>query len=205
MDQDPAQSKKLANQTCELQITIHFDGGSRGNPGVAGAGAEIVINSSASEIDTSGKATTAKSTAIETTYLVRQYCGNNKTNNFAEYTGLLSGLQKAKSFVSEYVTKKTKQCATSSSATSSTKTLFQMNIYGDSNLIIQQLKGVYQCKNTNIRPLFDQCIQLIGELKNMGNGNNDVLYDHVYREQNKVADGECDNKLLRFYCIQSTS
>jgi ribonuclease HI len=147
-----------------LQITIYFDGGARGNPGVAGAGAEVVVVDSTANNQ-------------KTTYLIRQYCGDHETNNYAEYNGLIKGLQQAKAFVAEHIKKKT---------TGATP-LFTLEVYGDSNLIIQQMRGNWKCKNDNIKPLYGQCLQLIKELQSMG-ANSEVSYDHVYRDQNKTAD-----------------
>lgn len=61
----------------ELTVTIHIDGGSRGNPGPAGAG--VVIRS-----------------ADDGTVLFEggYYLGRT-TNNVAEYNGLLRGLERA--------------------------------------------------------------------------------------------------------------
>lgn len=60
----------------ELEYKLQFDGCSKSNPGVAGAGA--VIYKYNKEI----------STKI-------QFVGNNSTNNMAEYTGLLIGIKEA--------------------------------------------------------------------------------------------------------------
>ena len=60
----------------EIEYKLQFDGASRGNPGIAGAGA--VIYKFNKEI----------STKI-------QFVGNNATNNVAEYTGLIIGLKEA--------------------------------------------------------------------------------------------------------------
>lgn len=57
-------------------ITIHTDGGARGNPGPAGAAAVLSQHG----------AVLAE---------VKQYLGDSCTNNFAEYQGLLLGLAKA--------------------------------------------------------------------------------------------------------------
>eukprot|EP00970_Alexandrium_tamarense_P005252 scaffold852_cov197-Alexandrium_tamarense.AAC.10 len=157
-------SKRICNTTPQLQITIYFDGGARGNPGVAGAGAEVVVVDSTANNQ-------------KTTYLIRQYCGDHETNNYAEYNGLIKGLQQAKAFVAEHIKKK-KTGATP---------LFTLEVYGDSNLIIQQMRGNWKCKNDNIKPLYGQCLQLIKELQSMG-ANSEVSYDHVYRDQNKTTD-----------------
>ena len=172
--------KQKANNTIpQLHITIHFDGGSRGNPGVAGAGAEVIIvnNNSTCTSDL----ILANST---TTYLTREYCGDRATNNYAEYKGLLAGLKQAKVCIEQYSSKQL-----SSTKSSPTNPLFLLQIYGDSNLVIQHLKGAWQCKHPNMKPLFHQCQQIIGEMKKM-DSNSEVLLEHIYREQNKVADGK---------------
>ena len=67
-------------------ITIFTDGGSRGNPGPAAIGVQVV--------DSKGKVLQEVSEAI-----------GNATNNFAEYAAALRGLQAAK----EHFGKKTKE------------------------------------------------------------------------------------------------
>ena len=163
------QKKMSTNNNAHLQITIHFDGGSRGNPGVAGAGAEVVVSNN--------NPTTSTKT---TTYMIREYCGVRETNNFAEFRGLLAGLEQAKLCIEQY--------AANQFTFTTDKPLFQLQIYGDSKLIIEQLRGAWQCKHANLKPLFHQSQQLISQMENM-DANSTVLYDHVYREQNKVADG----------------
>lgn len=54
--------------------TLYFDGASRGNPGLAGAGA-VVYDGTVEK------------------YAVTAYVGDNATNNEAEYYGLIIGLQ----------------------------------------------------------------------------------------------------------------
>jgi len=60
-------TKQISTNNAQLQITIHFDGGSRGNPGLAGCGAEVKIDDN--------------STFKLTTYLIREYVGTSETNN----------------------------------------------------------------------------------------------------------------------------
>lgn len=60
-----------------MAYTMHFDGGSRGNPGIAGAG--WVIH------DPQGNPFDAGTC----------YVGNNHTNNVSEYTGLIKGMEAA--------------------------------------------------------------------------------------------------------------
>ena len=156
-----------------LQITIHFDGGSRGNPGLAGAGAEVVVvDHTTDPIST-------------TTYSVREYCGEWATNNYAEYKGLLAGLGQAKSCIEQHASRES----------SPKRPLLRLQVYGDSNLIIQQLRGSWQCKHPNIVPLFHACQIILGEMKTYDT-RSVVAFDHVYREHNKVADGDRLEDLL---------
>ncbi len=174
-----SQSKRSSNhhqQTsnnkndASVQVTIHFDGGSRGNPGIAGAGAEVVVIKNATP-------------PIITKYLIRQFCGMRETNNHAEYQGIISGLEHARTLLGEL----TVPSSIPSLPTSVSKPLFNLQVFGDSNLIIQQLRGNWQCKNDNIRPLYLRCQRLIHEIRQIDK-NSSVSFDHIYREQNKVAD-----------------
>lgn len=160
------QQKQSPKSNFRLQITIYFDGGSRGNPGLAGAGAEVVVVNNSND------------TQAAATYSVRKYCGDRQTNNYAEYHGLLAGLKQAKLCIEHY----------SLTSPLSQNPLFQLQIYGDSLLIINQLKGAWQCKHQNIIPLFCESQQLIGEMKGL-DSKSEVLLEHVYRKDNKVADG----------------
>jgi ribonuclease HI len=116
------------------------------------------------------------------TYSVREYCGESATNNFAEYKGLLAGLETTKSFIEKLV-------SGISLPKTATWPLFRLKVYGDSNLIIQQMRGTWQCKHPNIMPFFHACRSLIEAMKKY-DARSVVEFEHVYREQNKVADGE---------------
>ena len=178
-----------------IVITVYFDGGARGNPGVAGAGA--VITSQINGEDTSQ------------VVKIRQYCGPNATNNVAEYTGLLLGLRTAKDFAEKYwrdMSKtKTGASAAAVSLTSSVRATppidIRINIRGDSDLIIKQMNGQYKCKNAKLMPLYDDCRSIASQLKMMEHANLNVQggdagmkcrvsidMSHVYRNDNKVAD-----------------
>ena len=67
---------KIFPEITEKKYILKFDGCSKGNPGLAGAGAVIYYNNN--EIWSSSK-----------------FIGNNITNNQAEYHGLILGLQNA--------------------------------------------------------------------------------------------------------------
>lgn len=175
-------------------ITVYFDGGARGNPGVAGAGAVVTRQIGGEDTRQVVK--------------IRQYCGPNATNNVAEYTGLLLGLRTAKDFAEKYVIKdSSKKNTIGSAALSLTSTArpslpisIQMNIRGDSDLVIKQMNGQYQCKNAKLIPLYNDCRSIASQLKMMEHGavagkdngatNCRISIDmaHVYRNDNKVAD-----------------
>ncbi len=63
-------------------IIIYTDGGARGNPGIAGAGA-VIFN-----------ATNSGQISGEPIAEVSSYLGDDKTNNYAEYQAIILALQK---------------------------------------------------------------------------------------------------------------
>jgi len=86
------------------------------------------------------------------------FVGKRETNNIAEYNGLLLGLHKA----------------------------IQLNIknllvFGDSQLVINQLNGVYKVKSENIKPLYNTALEKSKLFDS-------IVYAHVYRNDNKRAD-----------------
>ena len=118
--------------------SIYIDGAARGNPGPAGTG--VVIKED-------GK-------TVKTLYKFLGYA----TNNIAEYSAAVSGLQEALALGYKHA-----------------------SLYLDSQLVAQQLRGDYRVKNTNIKPLFDKAITLI-------NNFNTVKIIKIDREKNKEAD-----------------
>ena len=160
------------NDAARFCIKIHFDGGSRGNPGVAGCGAEVIaVNNTMNP-------------PITTKYLIREFCGDKETNNYAEYRGLIAGLKHAQTLISQQLGAKND---VSSSSTHVSNPTLKLQVYGDSNLIIQQLKGNWKCKHESLKPLYQQCQRMIADIQN-NVSDSEVSFDHVYREQNKVAD-----------------
>ncbi|CAN0043537.1 unnamed protein product, partial [Discosporangium mesarthrocarpum] len=93
-------------------IQVYFDGGSRGNPGSSGAGSSI---------------TDADGIEIWSGY---KYLGRNKTNNEAEYWGLILGLEAALKLG-----------------------IGTVIVRGDSKLVIEQMKGNWQVKAPNLQEL----------------------------------------------------
>ena len=93
---------------------IQFDGASRGNPGPMGIGVALFAN---------GRLVDRISERLKP----------EGTNNVAEYTALLRGIQRAKELG-----------------------WTKINIEGDSQLIIKQVKGVFRVRQAHLRCLIDR-------------------------------------------------
>lgn len=120
-------------------VLLFTDGGSRGNPGIAGAGYAIT--------DTEGN-------VIMTG---KKYLGT-ATNNVAEYSALILGLESVKKLEAKDV-----HCLL------------------DSELIVRQLNGQYRVKHPDMKPLYEQVQELIKQFEN-------VKFEHIPRERNALAD-----------------
>lgn len=79
------------------------------------------------------------------------------TNNQAEYEALIQGLQLLKA-----------------------AGIHKVSVWGDSLLIIQQVKGEYQCKDPILA-------QYCGVTQNFSRTFEWIAFHHVYREENKGA------------------
>jgi len=77
MHQQQQEQQQGHQQGHQQQYTLYFDGCSKGNPGLAGAGA-VIYDKDMVEV-----------------WCLAQLVGTNSTNNEAEYTGLLIGLRRA--------------------------------------------------------------------------------------------------------------
>ena len=178
-----------------LSIHLSFDGGSRGNPGISGAGAYIIVQSKRKN-DTNDE-------HVESQTRIREFCGTSKTNNFAEYTGLMIGLQQVKKIIHQSLEERIKNNTSSMT--------IHISVKGDSELIKRQMNGECKVKSDNLRPLFQQCIDLRDEIKQM----NQTIYkgkifihnvkwdhSHVYRKDNKEADSKSKftNTYISFHC-----
>ncbi|HMP51269.1 MAG TPA: ribonuclease HI family protein [Candidatus Melainabacteria bacterium] len=120
---------------------VYADGGSRGNPGPSGAGALVK--------DKGGDGATIGE--------VNKFLGVN-TNNFAEYTGLIIGLEKALELGVDDV-----------------------EVRMDSELIVKQMLGQYRVKNQNLKPLYETA-------KGLSRRFSQFHIVHVERALNKEAD-----------------
>ena len=122
-----------------MRATLSTDGGSRGNPGPA-AYAYVLEAEDGTVLAAHGEAIGVA------------------TNNVAEYSALVAGLEKAIEVgVSE------------------------LEVVSDSELMVKQMRGEYRVKNEALRDLSLQASRLAREVGS-------VSYKAVRREQNKLAD-----------------
>ena len=120
-------------------ISAHCDGGARGNPGPAGYGALIQ---------------SADGSVIAE---LSEFLGF-KTNNFAEYSGLLGCLQYALDHGHR-----------------------RLKLVSDSELMVKQIQGKYQVKSPDLKPLYDEAKRRIAKLDGFE-------ISHALRHKNKDAD-----------------
>jgi len=118
----------------KVKLEAYIDGGSRGNPGPAGIGVYCpgVVR-------------------------IAEYLGTG-TNNFAEYSALLTALRFAVFSGCE-----------------------DLQVFADSELVVKQIKGEYQVKNDAIRLLYDSALRWIKLIPRFS-------ISHVRREKNSEAD-----------------
>jgi len=118
---------------------LYCDGASSGNPGDAGIGIIIRIPS-------------------QDRYLqISEYIGIT-TNNFAEYTALIKGLERAKAIGSK-----------------------RIRVFLDSELVVRQINGQYKVKNKGLLPLWIKARSLLQSFK-------EYKVIHIERGRNKNAD-----------------
>jgi ribonuclease HI len=86
-----------------------------------------------------------------------QYIGT-KTNNQSEYSALILGLKEAL-----------------------TRDIKCLQVYGDSQLVINQINGEYKVKNPGLQDLYKEVQDLQAHFES-------IVFTHVYREFNKRAD-----------------
>jgi len=135
----PALAAQPASAPAPGRVRVYSDGAARGNPGPSGAGA-VLTDADGTIVARVGK------------FLGRQ------TNNYAEYMGLIIGLEHARKLGAR-----------------------EVDVYADSELMIRQLGGRYQVKSPTLKPLYDEAVRLL-------KGFAKVKLVHVPRELNKDAD-----------------
>jgi ribonuclease HI len=145
------QRDALAQQPCDAAARpeidpnrtylLQFDGGARGNPhGPSGCGM-VIYDEQRNQIWSGAK-----------------YLGEHMTNNQAEYTGIVLGLQNAVALG-----------------------IRKLKCQGDSELIIKQLKGQYKVKNDGLKPLHRAAVEAMGSF-------DVFEAEHIVRKDNAVAD-----------------
>jgi len=122
-----------------VEATLFADGGSRGNPGPA-ASAAILIAPEGELLEE-----------------IAAYLGV-ATNNVAEWTALLLGLEAA-----------------------SKRGIRRLQVRLDSELVVKQLRGEYRVKHAGLQPLHRQAMKLLRAFESV-----DVA--HVPRKENVMAD-----------------
>jgi ribonuclease HI/deoxyadenosine/deoxycytidine kinase len=129
------------NTVNDLIHTYHlkFDGASKGNPGQCGAGFVIYKND-------------------EKIYEGKKYVALHNTNNFAEYSALILGLE---------------ECVKIG--------IKRINIMGDSNLVIKQIQDIYKVESKNLVPLYNEVIGLFYNFDH-------ISFKHIPRNNNTEAD-----------------
>ena len=128
-----------ANPEKSSWINAHCDGGARGNPGPAGYGAVIQDDHGAILAELS------------------EFLGM-RTNNFAEYSGLLACLQYALDHHHP-----------------------RLRVVSDSELMVKQIQGKYKVNSPDLRPLWQEAKNRIAKLEAFE-------ISHALRHKNKDAD-----------------
>ncbi len=128
---------------------LYCDGASSGNPGDAGIGIIIEFPSKKRSRFPEGE--------DKSPIQISEYIGTT-TNNVAEYTALIRGLEKAK-----------------------TVGIKRIRVFLDSELIVRQINGIYRVKNRKLIPLWIKAKRILEAF-------DDYKVIHVEREENSEAD-----------------
>lgn len=132
----------------KIEFILRFDGCSKGNPGFAASGAVIYQNDV--EIWAGSK-----------------LVGYNETNNYAEYMGLIMGLNKAIEL-----------------------NITNLWVEGDSMLVIKQMNGENKVKSSNL-------IELYKFATNLKTNFETITFSHIYRKYNTRADELCNIEIKK--------
>lgn len=122
-----------------ISYTLMFDGAAKGNPGKSGCGFVIKLDN-------------------ELIYHGYKYLNDRQTNNYAEYCGLILGLEKCLEL-----------------------NIKNVNILGDSTLVIKQINKEYSISSDNLSGLYNKVLDLLSEL-------NSFTIKHIERKLNHEAD-----------------
>lgn len=136
---EPPQRASSTDQTQEKWIIAHCDGGARGNPGPAGYGAVLQTEDGEKLAELS------------------EFLGV-RTNNYAEYSGLLGVL----AWALEHGYRR-------------------LRVISDSELMVKQIQGRYKVNSPDLKPLWTEARNRIARL-------DDFQITHALRHKNKDAD-----------------
>jgi ribonuclease HI len=142
----PVSNEKPTSAMLLDEAKIYTDGGSRGNPGDS-ACAYVICKMDDTVVEKSGF-----------------YLGV-ATNNQAEYSGFLKGLERARNLGID-----------------------KISLFSDSQLVVNQMNGIYKVKNQELAPLHQ-------EVKEIANSFEKITFTYVPRELNKLSDGEVNRVL----------
>jgi ribonuclease HI len=162
---------------------VSFDGGSRGNPGVAGSGAHVIL-SRVVVLDPPQESRTR--TVARSTIRLHRFLQGSQTNNQAEYWGLISGLECVYEQLQLQFKKEQQQQQVPGLRTLS------LTIQGDSKLVVQQMNGAWKVGNIlqSAHTTARTCLKRIQDLCKVHGVVLTYTLSHVYRTDNKAADGE---------------
>ncbi len=119
------------------KAVLYADGASRGNPGPAGIGFVLLI----------GKEKISHSAFI-----------GHSTNNVAEYTALLRGLE-----------------------TAIERGVQDIEVYMDSELVVRQINGQYRVREPHLKVLYNSVLNLLRRFRS-------YQVRHIPRSENREAD-----------------
>lgn len=137
---EPSQPRvPLTRLNSERWLIAHCDGGARGNPGPAGYGAVLETEDG------------------ETVAELSEFLGI-RTNNFAEYSGLLGVL----AWAVEHGHRR-------------------LRVVSDSELMVKQIQGRYKVNSPDLKPLWTEARSRIAKL-------DEFQITHALRHKNKEAD-----------------
>jgi ribonuclease HI len=122
-----------------MKARLFTDGGARGNPGPAAYG-YVLEADDGTVLDAQGRAIGVA------------------TNNVAEYSGLVAGLERALELGVD-----------------------ELRVVSDSELVVRQMTGAYRVKNEGLKPLNLKAAALASRIGK-------VTYRSVRREHNELAD-----------------
>ncbi len=123
-----------------MKAEIYCDGACSGNPGESGVGVVIYFKD-----------------GIDKELMISEYIGR-ATNNIAEYSALIRGLEEAASAGAG-----------------------EVSVFMDSELVVKQIKGEYKVKNPGLKPLWTKAIGLLQRFEK-------ISIAHIRRELNQEAD-----------------